>query len=61
MGKGSGRRPGDGFEANHERIFGKRERQQWTPPPLPDQTQIPVPRVGGDDNEIKDEAAYEIG
>jgi hypothetical protein len=23
------------FDTNHERIFGKRERQQYVPPPLP--------------------------
>lgn len=34
-GKGSGRRPGEGYEDNHEAIFGKRERRQYVPPTLP--------------------------
>lgn len=38
MGKGSGRRPMDisreQYEANYERIFGKKERKRWAPPPL---------------------------
>lgn len=34
-GKGSGRRPGEGYEDNHARIFGERKRQPYVPPPLP--------------------------
>ena len=38
MGKGSGRRPTfvprEEYEANYERIFGKKERVKWDPPPL---------------------------
>lgn len=38
-GKGSAPRPysvpREQFDANHEAIFGKRERKQWVPPPLP--------------------------
>lgn len=33
--KGSWQRPGKGYEENHEAIFGKRERRQYVPPPLP--------------------------
>lgn len=25
----------DAFKEGHERIFGKKERKQWVPPPLP--------------------------
>lgn len=27
--------PREQYEADHERIFGKRERKQWVPPPQP--------------------------
>lgn len=41
MSKGSNPRPFDipreVYESNHDRIFGKRERKPWTPPPLPDE------------------------
>lgn len=51
-GKGSGRRPGAGYEANHERLFGKHERQQYVPPPLPDESShIAGPAAGGHDEE----------
>jgi hypothetical protein len=40
-GKGDTPRPFDvpyeQYEANHEAIFGKRERRQYVPPPLPKQ------------------------
>lgn len=40
MGKGSGRRPTfvpqAEYEANYERIFGKKEKVRWRPPPLSD-------------------------
>lgn len=33
-GKGSGRRPGEGYQEAFDRIFGEKKRQQWTPPPI---------------------------
>lgn len=44
-GKGSGSRPmevpREVYESNHDRIFGKRERKQYVPPPLPEQPKEP--------------------
>lgn len=33
-GKGSGRRPGEGYEDAHARIFGEKKRERYVPPPI---------------------------
>lgn len=33
-GKGSGRRPGEGYEEAHARIFGEKKRERYVPPPI---------------------------
>lgn len=49
MGKGSGRRPmfipQAEYDASYERMFGKRERRKWDPPPLK-----PEPDEGKDES-----------
>lgn len=34
-GKGSGRRPGEGYQDNFSRIFGEKKKQPYVPPELP--------------------------
>lgn len=34
-GKGSGRRPGEGYQDNFSRIFGERKKERYVPPPVP--------------------------
>jgi hypothetical protein len=45
MGKGSGRRPMEitqaEWDANYERMFGKKPRRVYVPPPLADEDVIP--------------------
>lgn len=43
-GKGDDRRPGQGYEDGHVRIWGERQRVQYVPPPLepePDHAETP--------------------
>ena len=49
MGKGSGRRPGEGYESNWDKIFGKKPEVQ---PALPEKNYCPRcgKRRGGDVN-----------
>lgn len=33
-GKGSGRRPGEGYQESFSRIFGEKKRERYIPPPI---------------------------